>query len=93
MSGIEGHLARIEAKLDRQDERLDRIEVLQARHTASLEDHMRRTEAAESQLLLVEDTLKPLKLHVAVTGALAKVLGVAGTCVAIAKALGLLNLG
>jgi uncharacterized protein YhaN len=40
-------LDRLESKVDKLDERLDRIEIQITKNTASLEEHMRRTEARE----------------------------------------------
>jgi predicted nucleic acid-binding Zn-ribbon protein len=40
-------LDRLESKIDKIDERLDRIEIQITKNTSSLEEHMRRTEALE----------------------------------------------
>jgi hypothetical protein len=40
-------MERLEAKIDRLDERQDRMEILMEKNTVILEEHMRRTKALE----------------------------------------------
>jgi multidrug resistance efflux pump len=59
------------------------ILTVQERQQASLEEHIRRTEAAEAGLETVRAELAPLKVHAAVWGAAAKALAAVGTLVSI----------
>jgi hypothetical protein len=49
-------LMRIEAKLDKVDERVDRVDVTLSAQHVSLTEHMRRTE-------ILEEKVEPLVLH------------------------------
>ena len=73
--------------LSKVDGRLERVE-------ASLEEHMRRTAAAEARLETLQTELQPLKTHVAIFGAVAKgipvVIGVLGGLLGILQLLGVL---
>lgn len=77
---------RVLEKLDVIEAKLSDVRELQAKHSVQLEDHMRRTEASEKNLELLRADFGPVKLHVAVMGALAKGLGLVGTLVGIAAA-------
>jgi chromosome segregation ATPase len=57
---------RIEDKLDKLDERLDAMSTTLAVNTESLKEHMKRT-------AIIEQELKPVKAHVQLMNALAKV--------------------
>lgn len=70
--------------LHRLDERLDRIEQQNARHAAVLDEHQRRSIANEESVSLLRSELRPLAVHVAVVGGLAKVVGFVGVLVSIA---------
>ena len=70
--------------LVRIDERLDRMEVTQAEQKVLLTEHMRRTDALEDRVEQVAKEQVPLRMHVAVVGALGKVLAVVGTLIGIA---------
>jgi hypothetical protein len=61
---------------------------VQERQAATLEEHIRRTEAAESAIETVRAELAPLKVHDAVWGAAAKVLAATGALVSIAVGIG-----
>lgn len=62
-------LLRIEVKIDRIDDRLGGIDVTLARQSEQLGEHMRRTEAAERNLLHLQTEIKPLaKAHAAWSG-------------------------
>ena len=74
--------SKLETKLDKLDERLDRIELILERNTQSLADHIRRTEILETEM-------KPVKDHVAMVGAWAKL--VAGGAAALTFVLGTLK--
>ena len=60
---MEHKLDKIDVKLDKLDSRLNSVEIILARNTASLELHMRRTDALEE---LVKEDMGPVKKHVAV---------------------------
>ena len=51
------------------------------RNTSSLEHHIRRTDLLEESLDLMRVELKPISTHVAVVGALAKIVVFAGSLV------------
>ena len=74
-------------KLDRLDERLDTVATKQAEQGVMLDEHMRRTEVAEANLDLLRADFKPVQSHVAMVGALAKILGLVGTRVGMALGL------
>lgn len=64
-------------KLDRLDDRLDIMSNTSVRQAASLDEHMRRTE-------LIEHELKPIKSHVAMVGAIAKIVSILGVLIGLA---------
>lgn len=73
---------RIWRMLERMDERLDAMNIILAANTKSLEEHMRRTE-------LLENEIRPIKSHVSLINAGAKILSVVLTLALAAKSLGL----
>jgi hypothetical protein len=74
-------------KLDRLDERLDGIAVLQAIHTEQLKEHMRRSDLLEKRIEQVDRELKPVEEHVVVVNGVFKLAGVLSTLLAIALAI------
>lgn len=70
-----------EIKLTRAEVR--EVRESQIQNTADVKEHIRRTAAAEANITMLRQELDPVKLHVAVTGALAKILGLVGTLVGI----------
>lgn len=70
--------------LDRVDDRLGRIDLRQAEHHATLQEHMRRSLANEEAVQLLRAEIAPIKTHVAVVAALVKVVGLTGTLIGIA---------
>lgn len=68
---------RVLDKLDRLDERLDSMSNTQVRQAASLDEHMRRTE-------ILENEMKPIKNHVALTSAVAKIVAAVGALLSLA---------
>lgn len=72
------------------DSRLDEMEKHLTVQDANLREHMRRTDIAEKNLELMRKDFEPVKIHVAVVGALGKLLAIVGTLVAIG--VGLKNL-
>lgn len=77
---LEDLFQRLENKMDSVTDQLVTIRV-------DLEEHMRRTEAAEATLKVLQEETKPLKTHVAIMAALGKVLALTGTGVGIAVGL------
>lgn len=81
-------LKRIADKLDKMDDRLDSIDKTLVSHDVQLKEHMRRSLANEENVELLRKEFKPVSTHVAVVGALAKVvLGLATIASAIAAVL------
>ena len=80
---IDRRFDRVDGRLDRQDERLDGISHTLITQGAVLEEHQRRSLANEKAVQLLQAELKPLALHVAVAGGLAKLIAVLGTLVAL----------
>lgn len=57
-------LERLEGKLDKQQEHIHEIDKTLVRNTASLEEHMKRTEMNEEAIELLREELKPVRTHV-----------------------------
>lgn len=89
-------LARLEGKIDKQGEHLASIDVTLVQQHASLAEHMRRSDASEARLTLVETALQPLKdaaAHKAFLWRLLKGMVVtAGTLATIAEAVRMMGL-
>jgi hypothetical protein len=88
-------LKRIEDKLERLDENVSDISIIMARNTASLELHMKRSDALEDYVKKVEvEDLTPIKKHVnEVTWAIKGIFwatGVIGAILVTLKQLGVL---
>jgi hypothetical protein len=64
-------------------EELCAIREAQARHEQQLAEHMRRTEAAEERLVLVEERMRPLEAHVERWAGAGKVLAVLGAVIGV----------
>lgn len=75
---IKGWLERMDARLDRIDDTTRNIQVVQERQAASLDEHIRRTAAAEESLKHLRAEIAPLKAHVAVFGVVGKVVAGSG---------------
>lgn len=65
-------------KIDRLDERLDDQAKTLVRQNHTLEEHIRRSEANEASLEILRQEFQPIKNHVAVFGAVAKVFSILG---------------
>ena len=78
---------RIYEKLEKIDEHLDGIHVLQAIHTEQLKEHMRRSDLLEKRIEQVDTELKPVERHVAMVNGAIKLIGILGTVAAIALAI------
>lgn len=68
---------RVLDKLDKMDEKIDGIDKTLVRNTASLEEHMRRTE-------LLEAAIKPVQEHVVMVKGVGKAIGYLGVLVGMA---------
>ena len=69
-------------QLDRIEIRLDSIDVTLVKNTISLDEHIKRTN-------LLEEELKPVKAHVNLMNAMAKIVAAGGTILLGLKQLGL----
>jgi hypothetical protein len=62
----------MDSRLDRLDEKLDRVAELQAEMVGSLKEHIRRTEIAEDNIKQIADAIRPIQEHVAFIRGLGK---------------------
>lgn len=67
--------------------KVDRLLEGQAKHSAVLDEHQRRSLANEEAVELLRSEIKPLTVHVAMVGALGKLLAVVSTVVGVAVGL------
>ena len=74
----EKRIDRIESKIDKIVERVSEIDKTLERNTASLEDHIRRTE-------ILENDIRPVKRHVYMLEGILKLIGVLAMLAAVAK--------
>lgn len=65
-------LERIFNKIDKMDERLSNIDTSLVRNTLSLEEHVRRSAAAEESIEILKKELKPIQQHVIIVKFLMK---------------------
>lgn len=72
----------LQTRLEKIYDAVSRIDVTLARQAVTLEDHTRRSLANEEALDLIRAEMAPLKAHVALWGALGKIISVAGTLLA-----------
>lgn len=63
----------IESKLEKIHNELVDIKLNQVKHTISLEEHMRRSAAAEERLDIVEQNLVPIRNHVLILNTFFKI--------------------
>lgn len=77
-------LDRIEGKLDKLDERQDRMELTLQHQTDQLGEHMRRTDLLETEQEAIRADMKPLTNAVVAWAVAGKVISVAGVLVAVA---------
>ena len=76
-------MQRLEAKLDKLDERLDSVDLILVRNTGSLEEHMRRRQLAEEAIDILRRELKPVQTHVARVDGGLKLLGILSVVLAV----------
>ena len=77
-------LEKLDEKMDQVQERLGEIDVTLAKNTASLEEHIRRTELAEEAIAVIKDELKPIQKHVTQVHTVFQVIGFVAVAVSIA---------
>lgn len=75
---LKSWLERMDSRLDRVDDSTRQIQLVQERQAASLEEHIRRTIAAEESLDLLRAEIGPLKAHVAAFGVVGKLITAGG---------------
>ena len=73
----------VRGKLEEISIHLGEINTALALNTQILEEHQRRSLANEKAVAHLEQSLKPIALHVALVGALGKLLGIVGTAVGV----------
>ena len=71
-------MTRSESLLEKMLEQLSELNEKVGRQEARLEEHMRRTEVAETNIANIAETIKPVQAHVAMVEGSLKVLGVIG---------------
>lgn len=76
-------LGRLVSSTDEIKKDVSSLKTTAVRHQAVLEEHVRRTEAAEAALEHMQSRLKPLETHVSMWGGAGKVLAVLGTVASI----------
>lgn len=69
----------MEARLDRVEDKLDQVLLIQADIRADLQDHMRRTIINENNVDKIVAALAPVQEHVAFVRGLGKLLTILGT--------------
>lgn len=73
-------LDRIEAKVDKLDDRLDLVDITLVKQEANLKEHMRRTHLLEGKVEHIETEiqkeLEPVKKHVNQVKIVAKIIGI-----------------
>lgn len=83
-------LYKIDSKLDRIQEDLSEIKVIQARHDENLQEHMRRTDILEESSEVLYEEVTQIKLHKAQMDGVFKFAGIMSAIVS--GVLGLLKL-
>lgn len=68
-------------RLNRIEEKLDRIVDTQSDMRVSLNEHMRRTEIAETNIENISNAIKPIQEHVALITGIAKILPILGSII------------
>lgn len=53
-------LLRLHDKVDSIKDKITDIEIVQVKHEANLQEHLRRSELAETRMELIEDEVKPI---------------------------------
>lgn len=69
----------MEQRLDRLEEKLDKIVEYQGNIKADLQEHMRRTTIAEENIEKISKAIEPIQAHVAFVRGLGKLLTILGT--------------
>jgi tetrahydromethanopterin S-methyltransferase subunit G len=79
ISWLREEVAKIHTKLDRLDDRIDRVDVILTKQAGDIEHHIRRTDALEERVEQVADELRPVEDHVAMLRGVGKFLGIVAT--------------
>ena len=78
----------MDAKLDKILEKISNIDITLAKQQASLDEHIRRTEIAESHIDDIKEDLKPVHAHInMVQGGLKVIMAIGAAVLAILKIL------
>jgi hypothetical protein len=78
-------LSKFEQRFDKVDSRLDSIEKVQIKQEANLGEHIRRTELAEENLVILRNDFKPIQKHVIYVEGFLKGLGILAMVVTLVK--------
>ncbi len=66
-------LLRLHDKVDSIKNKITDIEIVQVKHEANLQEHLRRSELAETRMELIEDEVKPILQGLSFLKVLAKI--------------------
>jgi hypothetical protein len=69
----------VDQRLNKLEEKIDRMIDHQSVIRADLQEHMRRTEIAETNIEKIADAIRPIQSHVAFVSGLGKLLTIIGT--------------
>lgn len=83
-------LSAIDKKIDRIDNKLEKMEVIQDKQEANLAEHLYRTELAEENIEMLRGDIKPLEKHAYMINGGLKVLGAVSLIASLVKLLTLL---
>jgi archaellum component FlaC len=72
-------LKKFDAKLDKIEEHLSKIDVTLAKQHEQLAHHIYRTQLAENNIELLREEVKPVKKHVALVDSIMKITGAVAT--------------
>lgn len=73
----------MDSRLDRLEEKLDRIVDVQSDMRADIREHMRRTEIAETNIENIAETIRPIQEHVAFIRVSSRLLALLATLAAV----------
>lgn len=76
LENIESKLEKIESKQDKILDEIIENKIINTRNTASLEEHIKRTNMLQEELNVLKEELKPVEKHVAMVSGALKLLGV-----------------
>lgn len=79
--------ARIEEKIDKISDKIEVINITLVKQESNLQEHMRRTEAAEASLIILREEFKPIQRHVTRIEGVIKLIGIVSIAVSIVAGL------